>query len=196
MIKIGLFILPDYSTKRIIEDLKKTVKKKFGNQTYLDHLPHCTIYVFNTSKKNLKKIKKNRHIPISKSNTFILEKTDIFYNDPMTKKNTYFLKIKKNSFLKKLQKSVLENFSKYSYKKKLKFDNKIMNKNYRSFGYPFINLNWKPHFTIASISLNKEQFKFIQDFKKISISKSHSLKNIYLYEIKRNKHRFICKIKI
>ena len=90
----------------------------------------------------------------------------------------------------------MKTFSKYAYKKELRFGNKIMNKNYRSFGYPFINLNWKPHFTIASISLNKDQFKFIQDFKKISISKNQTLKYIYLYQIKTNKHKFICKIKI
>ncbi len=196
MIKIGLFILPNYTTKGIIQKLKKIVKKKFGNQTYLNHLPHCSIYVFNTKKKNLNEIKKKKYISISKSKAFILEKTDIFYNDPITKKNTYFLKIKKNNFLKKLQKSVLKTFSKYAYKKELRFGNKIMNKNYRSFGYPFINLNWKPHFTIASISLNKDQFKFIQDFKKISISKNQTLKYIYLYQIKTNKHKFICKIKI
>ena len=196
MIKIGLFILPNYSTKKIVQNLKKIAKKKFGNQTYLDHLPHCSVYVFNTKKKNLNEIKKIKYMPISKSKAFTLEKTDIFYNDPITKKNTYFLKIKKNNFLKKLQKSVLKIFSKYSYKKKIRFGDKIMNKNYRSFGYPFINLNWKPHFTVASISLKKDQFKFIQDFKKISISKKLTLKNIYLYQIKRNKHKFICKIKI
>ena len=196
MIKIGLFILPNYPTKQIVQNLKKKVKKQFGNQTYLKHLPHCSVYVFNTKRKNLDEIKKIKHIPMSKRKSFKLEKTDIFFDDPITRKNTYFLKIKKNEFLKKLQKSVLKNFNKYSYKKKIRFGDKIMNKNYRYFGYPFINTNWKPHFTIASISLKKDQFRFIRYFKKISISKKLTLKNIYLYQIKRNKHRFICKIKI
>ena len=196
MIKIGLFILPNYSTKQIVQNLKKIVKKKFGNQTYLDHLPHCSVYVFNTTKKNLNEIKKIKYVPTSKSKAFNVEKTDVFYKDPITKKNTYFLKIKKNNFLKKLQKSFLKTFNKYSYKKKIRFSDKTMNKNYRSFGYPFTNSNWKPHFTIASISLKKDQSKFIKDFKKISISKTQTLKNIYLYQIKRNKHKFICKIKI
>ena len=33
MIKIGLFILPNYTTKGIIQKLKKIVKKKFVKQT-------------------------------------------------------------------------------------------------------------------------------------------------------------------
>ena len=67
MIKIGLFILPNYPTKQIVQNLKKKVKKQFGNHTYLKHLPHCSVYVFNT-RKNLDEIKKIKHIPMSKEN--------------------------------------------------------------------------------------------------------------------------------
>ena len=80
MIKIGLFILPNYTTKGIIQKLKKIVKKKFGNQTYLNHLPHCSIYVFNTKKKNLNEIKKKniyrsrkaKHLSLRRRISFIM----------------------------------------------------------------------------------------------------------------------------
>ena len=71
-----------------------------------------------------------------------------------------------------------------------------MEKNFRLFGYPFIGSNWKPHFTIASISKKNDQKKFISEFKSINIKKKQSLKNIFLYQIKKNKHQLICKIKI
>ena len=41
-----------------------------------------------------------------------------------------------------------------------------MNQNFRLYGYPFINMNWKPHFTIGSISFKKNQYEFIKKFKK------------------------------
>ena len=71
-----------------------------------------------------------------------------------------------------------------------------MNKNYRLYGYPFIKNNWKPHFTIASISQKKNQKNFINKFKLINIRRKHSLKDVSLFQIKKDKHEFICKIKI
>ena len=196
MIKLGIFILPNISIKKKILFLKNDVKKKFGMQTYLNHLPHCTMYVFQTSKKNLKKIKKITHISIKKNKSFEVNKTDIFLNDPITKRNTFIIKVKKNVFLSNLQKIFVNLFCKYAFKKKKIFSNKLMEKNFRLFGYPFIGSNWKPHFTIASISKKNDQKNFISEFKSINIKKKQSLKNIFLYQIKKNKHQLICKIKI
>lgn len=196
MIKLGIFILPNSSIKKKILFFKNYVKKNFGVQTYLNHIPHCTMYVFETSKKNLKEIKKMNRVLINRKKTFEIDKTDIFFNDPITKKNTYIIKIKKNLFLNNLQKIILDLFSKFALKKKQRFNDKLMNKNYKLFGYPFIKKNWKPHFTIASISMKKNQKNFINKFKLINIRRKQSLKNIFLYQIKKDKHKFICKIKI
>ena len=118
MIKLGIFILPNISIKKKILFLKNDVKKKFGMQTYLNHLPHCTMYVFQTSKKNLKKIKKITHISIKKNKSFEVNKTDIFLNDPITKRNTFIIKVKKNVFLSNLQNIFVNLFCKYAFKKK------------------------------------------------------------------------------
>ena len=196
MTKLGIFILPNKSIKNKILNLKKIVKKKFGSQKYLNHLPHCTIYVFNTTKSNLRFLKKIKFkIPI-KNKLIKITKTDIFYNDPVTQGNTYILKIDKNNFLKKLQLLILKNFRKYSEKKKLKFVNKTMKKNYAINGYPFINSNWKPHFTIASISKGKDQINFKKLFREINTRYKQTVNQIYLYQIKKNQHKLICKIKI
>ena len=196
MIKLGIFIIPNHQLKTIILKLKKIVKKKFGIQTYLNHLPHCTLYVFETSKKNFKEIKKMRFFKYRGNKSFYAKNTKIFFNDPITKKNTYIISINKNRFLTNLQKKVLEKFSKYAHKKKLKFSNKRMENNYRIFGYPFIKLNWKPHFTIASISPRNSQSYFVKKFKNYKVCYKQSLSNIYVYQIRGNKHNLINKIKI
>ena len=196
MVKLGAFIIPDKKLKKIILKLKKIVKKRFGNQTYLNHLPHCTLYVFETNKKNLQEIKKIKYLKKKGDNLFYTKNTKIFLNDPLTKKNTYIVNINKNKFLNNLQVQVLKTFNKYSQKKKLKFKNKRMQNNYRLYGYPFIKLNWKPHFTIASISLKKDQSEFVKKFRKYKVSYKQVLSNIFVYQIKKDKHNLISKIKI
>ena len=196
MIKLGIFILPNSSLEKKIFFLKNKVKKNFGMQTYLNHLPHCTIYVFQATKKSFKEIKKIVRATIKQKKSYETFKTDIFLNDPITKKNTFIIKVKKNIFLSKLQKKIIDLFGKYALKNKQKFNDKLMNKNYRLYGYPFIKNNWKPHFTIASISQKKNQKNFINKFKLINIRRKYSLKNVSLFQIKKDKHEFICKIKI
>lgn len=196
MVKLGAFIIPDKKLKKIILKLKKIVKKRFGNQTYLNHLPHCTLYVFETNKKNLQEIKKIKYLKKKGDNLLYTKNTKIFLNDPLTKKNTYIVNINKNKFLNNLQVQVIKTFNKYSQKKKLKFKNKRMQNNYRLYGYPFIKLNWKPHFTIASISLKKDQSEFVKKFRKYKVSYKQALSNIFVYQIKKDKHNLISKIKI
>ena len=86
MIKIGIFIIPNFYLKDQIINLKKNVKKRFGFQTYIDHLPHCTLYVFKSIGKNINNLKKIKNISLNENNFFFLDKTDIFFNDPITKK--------------------------------------------------------------------------------------------------------------
>ena len=64
MIKLGIFIIPNQQLKKIILKFKKIVQNQFGNQTYLKHLPHCTLYVFETSKKKSSRNKKNKTFKI------------------------------------------------------------------------------------------------------------------------------------
>ena len=196
MIKIGLFIIPNLSLKNFISKLKSLVRKKFGHQTYINHLPHCSLYVFKTNKKNLNILKDKRLIISKYKKKYLTDKTDIFYNDPITTKNTYIIKIKKNIFLSNLQNLILREFKKYALKKNSIYKKKLMNKNFKTFGYPFIRSNWKPHFTIASISPKNNQSDFIKEFKKIKIKKKQHLNKVYLYQIKKNNHKFLCKIDI
>ena len=121
----------------------------------------------------------------------------IMMKDPITKKNTYIINVEKNKFLIDLKKKILNNFTQYSFKNNNNFLNKKMSDNYKKYGYPFINSNWKPHFTVASISLKKNQNDFIKKFKKIKFTKRKIyLNKIYLYEIKKDQHKLICKLKL
>ncbi len=156
MIKLGIFLKPNDRLKEEIINLKKKVKTIFGIQKYLDHPPHCTLCVLHVSSLSLQSLKK-KSLKVKYIKEFQLEKTDIFFNDPITKGNTLVFKIKKNKFLRSVQLRVLKFMNQHLIKKKINFANLKMKKNFKKYGYPFVNINWLPHFTIASISKNKRQ---------------------------------------
>ena len=172
MLKLGVFILPNKKLEKILINNKKKIKKIFGDQKYLSHPPHCTICVLNISKKSINRIKKEK-ISISKSGQkYKLLKTDIFTNDPLTKGNTLVFKINKNKFLKNLQLNVLKILKKYILKSQKNYKNKKMQLNFKKYGYPFVNSNWSPHYTIASISKTVSQKQYFKDFKQKRISRT------------------------
>ena len=197
MIKLGVFILPDKSLKLKIIRYKKLIKKNFGEQRYLSHLPHCTLCVLNVTKNSIKNIKTDKLI-IRKFKQYLkIINYDIFYDDPITNGNTIIFKIEKNKFLKELQLTILKNLQKCNFKTKKNYKIRKMEKNFTKYGYPFVNINWKPHYTIASLSKKikeKNFLKLLKNFKNKNISQK--VNKVYFYQIKKNRHKLICIKKI
>ena len=82
MIKIAAFIVPQDEIRKKILNLKKKVKKIYGEQPYLSHPPHCTLFTMNVSNQILKFKKnfKNINIRSNYKNTLLIKKTGIFAN--------------------------------------------------------------------------------------------------------------------
>ena len=78
MIKLGIFILPNYSIKRKILNKKKDIRKHFGKQKYLSHIPHCTVCVIYISENSINKIKKEMILEFKEKKYLKIEKFDIF----------------------------------------------------------------------------------------------------------------------
>ena len=55
MIKIAAFIIPKKKMRLKILNLKKKVKINFGNQPYLSHPPHCTLFTMNVPANIIRK---------------------------------------------------------------------------------------------------------------------------------------------
>ena len=77
MIKLGVFILPSKKLKKKIISKKKDIKRKFGNQKYLNHLPHCTLCVIYTSRKSLNTIVKDEVFKYQNKKEAKIKKFDI-----------------------------------------------------------------------------------------------------------------------
>lgn len=199
MIKIAVFIIPKKKIKNKILNLKKIVRKNFGNQPYLSHFPHCTLFTMNVSKNILKNKNKIKKIWIKKNlkNILSINKTGLFLNDPITQGQTIFFKIKKNSFLKMLQPILLKSFSKFRDRNsKAKFRFLWMKKNYIKYGYPFVGINWKPHLTIASLTNLCKKNKFVKNFLKQKINSKEFINKVYVYKINKDKHTYLWNINL
>ena len=104
MYKIAAFIEFDKKITNKILSQKKLVKKKFGDQIYLKHPVHLTLFTLNIKKINeLKKIYINDKGKQSKLFSISITQPGIFYNDPLTGGHTFFHHIKKNKTISEIQ---------------------------------------------------------------------------------------------
>tara|TARA_Y100000768_G_C23986735_1_gene689345 strand:- start:3056 stop:3661 length:606 start_codon:yes stop_codon:yes gene_type:complete len=200
MYKIAAFITFDKNLEKKILYQKFNVKKKFGNQTYLNHPVHLTLFTININKLTLlKKIYKNFNKKNLKNNFIVqIKKPGVFFNDPITKGHTLYYNLKKNNFLMKAQMKHLRFINRHLLVKKDKnnFNNRILDNNYKKYGFPFAGKIWIPHITIASINGVKEDDKYIKKFLKSKINYKSIIKDIEFYKVSNDKHQFLFKTNI
>ena len=116
-----------------------------------------------------------------------INKTDIFYDDLFTKKDTIFLKLNKNKKIFILQKILaerLKKYVKYESRKKLNLKNDILKKSIAKFGFPFVGSHWIPHFTISSIK-NFKNSQDCQKFLNTKVNFENSINCISLWKLIR-----------
>ena len=106
---LAIFIEPEGKLKSFIRKWKFKIKKKKIKTEYINHPPHSTIYVSNFI--NEKKVIESVRNITTKFNSFEIQinKTDFFFNDGFTNKDTFFLNIKKNKKIYKLQRNLANN---------------------------------------------------------------------------------------
>lgn len=192
-------IKPQQKIKKEVLILKKKIKRKFGNQTYLNHLVHLTIFDLKVKTSQfVKPYKKEIRIKNlnEKNLKLIVKKRFFFKNDPITKKTTFIILIKKNKLLQNLQLNLLSRFQNIKINKKNKFKKKKFEKNNNDYGYPFVKESWKPHITIASISKEFINDKILRNFLISKKKFSENFKYIYFYKYEKNKHHYLWRSKI
>ena len=200
MPKIAAFINFSDGINSLINNKKKEVKKLFGEQIYLSHPVHSTLFTTNISNIStfIEKFQNNfinKSIKL-KPITLNLIKTGIFINDELTKGNTIYYLIKKNYFFEKYQLILLDfikNLGLIKYEK-INFNHKWMNDNFLKYGYPYIGNKWIPHITVASIKNVNAKHPFFINFLNTEINKSDVIKYISFYEVVDDDHNFLFKI--
>ncbi len=200
MYKIAAFITFDKSLEKKVLRQKFLVKRKFGNQIYLNHPVHLTLFTINIKKlSSLKKIYQKFNNKILK-NTFTIQinKTGVFLNDPLTKGHTLYYGLKQNNLLMQAQMKHLKFINRHLSVEKNKkiFNSTKLENNYKKYGFPFAGKIWVPHITVASINGIKEDHVFIQKFLKSKINCKSVLKKIEFYKVNNDNHQFLFRTNI
>ena len=193
---IGIFIEPKGKCNHFIKKWKKFLNSKFKVNNYALHPPHLSIYVGNLKLEKslvleLKKLsKKFNEIEI------VINKLDIFQNDVFTKKDTIFLRVKKNKTLSTFQLRVAKIVKNYFLSSKTtNFSDKNLNNSYQNFGFAFVGRHWIPHFTLASVKNFNKSSVYRKMIKKKILFK-FKIKKISLWKINKEKHKKILDIKL
>ena len=142
---MGVYVIalePNEEFLNNITKQKSLVKKIAGNQIYLDHPPHITVYImFN---KNMGKIKEIVENISNNTNRLFLEikELNFFKDDKKTNANTIFYDFTEEKELKNFQEKIVFSLSHLDEAKEK---------------YNFIGEYWHPHITVTSIE--KEKFE-------------------------------------
>lgn len=191
--KIGIFLEPKSSIKRSITYWKNRFKKEYKNLTYLNHPTHLTVFTLDVNAYFLKDIqtgKTNLNLIKNKKLNLKISRSDCFYKDPITNKNTLHFKVIKNKTLKDFQirmNNYLKNYRIYK-NKTYDFKNLKLNNNMKKYGYPFIGNDWIPHFTICSISKKQLNDNLSKKFLKTNLSSKIIISKYSLWLIENEKH--------
>ncbi len=195
MYKIAAFITFEKKLEKKIITQKLIVKKKFGDQIYLNHPVHLTLFTIKINKISLlKKIyQKIKRYKLFNSINVQTNKAGVFFNDPLTNGHTLYYSLKKNNLLMKAQLKHLKfiNQNIVVEKNKNNFNDRTMNKNYKRYGFPFAGKIWVPHITVSSIGKIKKNNIFIKRFLRSKINFKSSIKFIKFYRVIKDKHQYL-----
>ena len=180
---------PPENIQNFVFSKKNKVRTIAPNSSYLNHLVHSTLYVFNSAKDSSEIIEKiNNSIKNIQIFNINIYNWKVFYNDLITKSDTLVLEIEINKKLLNIQNKIVKSLN------SIRSNNIYYNntwegeylKSYNNWGFPFVGNHWIPHITIASLS---NQNKFINNTIQEDINfPSLEFNSISLHLVKNNEH--------
>ncbi len=195
---IGLFIIPEEPLKSKILYWKEQVKKELNHQPYLDHPAHMTIINLELQNENSAISMIKRYL--SNTNAFYIDinKNKVFLNDISTSGHTIYYGVDKHQQLANIQIQLANILAKNRIRKNppnFLLNNTILLNSYQTFGSPFIGSHWIPHFTIASLKVNKDH-SIIKEFLSDNDLFSFKVKKISIWRIINDDHNMLEEINL
>tara|TARA_B100000989_G_C19432872_1_gene423822 strand:- start:22 stop:612 length:591 start_codon:yes stop_codon:yes gene_type:complete len=182
MIKYGLFLKPGIQTIEFLNRQKENYKKINKKQNFIDDQPHLTLFHGKF---------KNKEEALSKFNQVLVDDLPIlsfrfvgphiFFNDHSPGFNTLVYTINPDKNLLTLQKELLDIFNPFKPSNFFNLDKKYL-LNIKKYNYPFLGLDFIPHFTITNIEIKKDS-SLIKEFLNQNVQLNDYFESIFLAEI-------------
>jgi hypothetical protein len=160
-IHYGVFIEPKGSLLEAIQDSKLKVSSIIGDQLYLSHPPHCTIFHGMLAPM---KLWEYDFLEAIRNEKFFMTRTIenfAFFNDPLADGgHTVAIKIDKDPRLMRLQMIVAETLRPFAGDPIDSRDSQLTHlqpfkESIERYQFPFVGEHWIPHFTVSSLAIDK-----------------------------------------
>ena len=190
---IGIFITPEEPLKSKIFYWKEKVEKELNHQPYLTHPAHMTIINLDLENEKNAISKVRKYLINTNSFNIDINQNNIFFNDISTSGHTIYYGIDKTPQLENIQNDLANILAQYRILKnppKFLLGYKILLNSYKVFGFPFIGSHWIPHFTIASLRVNKNH-SLIKEFLSIEDVSSFLVDKVSIWRITGEDHHLL-----
>ncbi len=187
---IAIFILPKDPLKSELIRWKNKIKKIMPSQPYALHPPHMTLINIEIEDEvGVPDIISSIDLNVTPFKIEVTTK-DVFWNDIVTGGHTLYFNVCQNKNLLKIQNNIAQSLQ--PLRKKVPnpydpIDNKIFYESFEKYGFPYTGLNWKPHFTVASIRTNKTN-PIITEFLSINSKYNFIIDQFSIWDIQGDKH--------
>ncbi len=184
----------------VIQVCKREVLRIAGDQEYLSHTPHLTMYlsVFEDTDRvydALGRVASRIIVP-----KIQIEGWDVFAGDCMTGGNTLVMKINDadKQALRTLQRQIINQLaplrdteaSANRYRPHFASFSEARRQAVENLGFPFVGDDWQPHFTIASVR-QEDWHKVWEQFDRFPIHASFDEMDIGLFQVEDGHPRLI-----
>jgi hypothetical protein len=187
----AIFLLPSEDLKKEIFHWKNKIINSEIYSAYTKHPPHLTIYHFSTNniEKCVQEISSFKWI--HNGIDISIKNTNVFWDDKLALGHTLYYQLEKNDYLYDLQLGVANKLKDYVIRKgnvrnQLKDDHLLYS--YQKFGFPFVGPHWIPHFSVASLRVDKDHM-MLSDFLSQKNHFKFKISNYSLWEIEGDLHK-------
>lgn len=195
---VGVFICPEGTIRSRILFWKDKIHKELKFQPYLTHPPHMTLINIDLDDQKRAIVSLKKYLKDMKSFYLNINKKNIFWDDSITNGHTIYYEIEKNSQLQNIQIAVATFLAEFKIQKNLPnflIGNKLLENSFDLYGFPFVGDHWIPHFTIASLKVNKGH-PLIKEFLSHKELFSFKVNTISLWQINNDDHNMVEEINL
>ena len=197
MTRYAVFIQPYGILRDSIVAWKHRVNALLPGQPYCSHPPHCTLMVAEMTSPKEWLGELACHVGRLSPFHIRVKDTIVFYDDVVTGGHSIAFKAEPCASLYDLQKTIGSILSPFAHGLASELPEAFRKEPYKSscdaYGFPFLGDHWIPHFSIASLKIDKEN-PLISEFRETHLEFRFMIQKISIWRVQEDTHRVIAEL--
>ena len=200
-IHYGIFLEPLPPLFEEIKSRKQRIRSLIGDQVYLNHPPHCTIYHGTLASLDNWRTSLEEAVKSCKSFTTRTVENFVFYSDPLAQfGHTIAIRLQLDPNLFELQALVAKALQPHIKRNSRAIPSSLakhspFRESIELFNFPFVGEHWIPHFSISSLAVDKDSH-LIADLLEAPCHFKVPVRELSIWEINDNYHNKLTTIRL